>query len=60
MLMTRFPNPEKEPVLLLHGLAQGFQIFWSDTIPVSLGQFFSSITTCGWWTTGSAITSCRI
>lgn len=27
--LTRYPQPDRKPVLLIHGLAQGSQIFWT-------------------------------
>lgn len=40
LLLTNYPNPGKPPVLMLHGLAQGSQIFWTDSIENNLANHF--------------------
>lgn len=42
MLMTHYENRDAAsgPVLLVHGLAQGSQIYWTDTIETNLAQYF--------------------
>ncbi|MEX1237374.1 MAG: alpha/beta fold hydrolase, partial [Pseudomonadales bacterium] len=41
LLMSRYPNPAatRGPILLLHGLAQGSQIFWTESLDTNLAVF---------------------
>ena len=39
LLMIRYENPGKPPALLLHGLAQGSQIYWTDTLDKNLASY---------------------
>ena len=39
MLMTHYPNPGKPPILLIHGLAQGSQIYWTNTLSKNLVSY---------------------
>lgn len=40
LLLTNYSNPGKPPVLMLHGLAQGSQIFWTDSLEHNLANTF--------------------
>lgn len=40
LLLTNYRNPGAPPVLMLHGLAQGSQIFWTDSIEHNLANHF--------------------
>lgn len=40
LLLTNYRNPDKPPVLMLHGLAQGSQIFWTDSLENNLANYF--------------------
>ncbi|MFK7977163.1 MAG: alpha/beta fold hydrolase [Halioglobus sp.] len=40
LLLTNYANAGKPPVLMLHGLAQGSQIFWTDSLEKNLANYF--------------------